>query len=143
MEHWRRRGRATTAVAICLALVAGGCSDDVDRADPGNTEAAEQRHPDVLGAELEPAGDAWRVTATISSPYDTPERYADAFRVLTPDGDTLGVRELLHDHADEQPFARSLEGVEIPDEVSEVVVEGRDQRHGWGGETVRVPVPGR
>jgi hypothetical protein len=83
------------------------------------------------------------VRATISSPYDTPDRYAAAFRVLTPDGEELGERELLHDHADEQPFTRSLEGLEIPADVSEVIVEGRDQRHGWGGETVRVPVPGR
>jgi hypothetical protein len=97
----------------------------------------------VLEAELEPVGDAWRVSATMSSPYDSPDRYADAFRVLTPDGEELGVRELLHDHADEQPFTRSLEGLEIPADVSEVIVEGRDQRHGWGGGIVRVPVPGR
>jgi hypothetical protein len=53
------------------------------------------------------------------------------------------VCELLHDHAVEQPFARSLEGPEIPANAYEVIVEGRDQRHGWGGETVRVPAPGR
>jgi hypothetical protein len=43
--------------------------------------------------------------------------------VLTPDGEELGVRELLHDHAVEQPFTRSLEGPEIPANVSEVIVE--------------------
>jgi hypothetical protein len=132
------------AAAMGVALGVGGCSGGADGTDRAATEeVSEQRYPDVLEAELEPSGDAWRLSATISSPYDTPDRYADAFRVLTPDGEELGVRELLHDHADEQPFTRSLDGLEIPADVAEVIVEGRDQRHGWGGETVRVPVPGR
>lgn len=142
-----RRGMRERSVAIAAALGVllgvGGCSGGADGTDRAVTEVSEQRHPDVLEAELEPAGDAWRLSATISSPYDTPDRYADAFRVLTPDGEELGVRELFHDHADEQPFTRSLEGLGIPADVAEVIVEGRDQRHGWGGETVRVPVPGR
>jgi hypothetical protein len=143
MGHRGRCRRATTVAAMGVVLAVGGCAGGADVTDRGPTEASEQPYPDVLEAELEPSGDAWRLTATISSPYDTPERYADAFRALTPDGEELGVRELLHDHADEQPFTRSLEGLEIPADVSEVVVEGRDQRHGWGGGTVRVPVPGR
>lgn len=79
--------------------------------------------------------------ATISSPYDSPDRYADAFRVLAPDGTVLGVRELLHDHANEQPFTRSLDDVRIPDDVDRVTVEGRDLANGWGGDTVTVTVP--
>jgi hypothetical protein len=142
------RGMGERSVAIAAAmgvlLGLGGCSGGVDGTDRAVTEeVSEQRYPDVLEAELEPSGDGWRLSATISSPYDSPERYADAFRVLTPAGEQLGVRELLHDHAGEQPFTRSLEGLEIPDDVAEVIVEGRDQRHGWGGRTVRVPVPGR
>ncbi len=137
-----RERSVAIAAALGVLLGVGGCSGGADGSERAVTEVSEQRHPDVLEAELEPAGDAWRLSATISSPYDTPERYADAFRVLTPDGEELGVRELLHDHADEQPFTRSLE-VEIPADVAEVIVEGRDQRHGWGGGTVRVPVPGR
>lgn len=103
------------------------------------TEA--QRFPDVIDAELEPQGDAWRLDATLSSPYDTPERYADAFRALSVDGTELGVRELAHDHANEQPFTRSLAGLDIPDDVTRITVEGRDQEHGWGGGTVEVEVP--
>jgi len=109
-------------------------------ADP---EQDEQRFPDVVAAELEPAGDAWRLSATLSSPYDTPERYADAFRALDENGTVLGVRELAHDHANEQPFTRSLSGFEIPDGVARLTVEGRDQVHGWGGATVEIEVPAR
>jgi hypothetical protein len=53
----------------------------------------------------------------------------------------LGVRELLHDHAGEQPFTRSLEGLEIPDGVKRITVQGRGLEHGWGGGTATVEVP--
>jgi hypothetical protein len=113
------RGMGERSVAIAAAmgvlLGLGGCSGGVDGTDRAVTEeVSEQRYPDVLEAELEPSGDGWRLSATISSPYDSPERYADAFRVLTPAGEQLGVRELLHDHAGEQPFTRSLEGSRDP-----------------------------
>lgn len=117
--------------------------DDAEAAPTDDEMDSEQRYPDVLDAELEADGDRWRLSATLSSPYDTPERYADAFRALSPDGEQLGVRELLHDHANEQPFTRSLDGLEIPDDVDEIIVEGRDLEHGWGGDTVTVAVPGR
>lgn len=99
-------------------VVVGGCSGGADGVDRGTIEVSEQRYPDVLEAELEPADGLWRVSATISSPYDTPERFADAFRVLTPDGEELGVRELLHDHAEEQPSLGPWGGLEIPADVS-------------------------
>lgn len=102
------------------------------------TDPSEQRFPDVIAATAEMSGDTWSLTATVSSPYDTPERYADAWRVLTPEGDVLGVRELAHDHAAEQPFTRSLNGVEIPASVDRVTIEGRDLVNGWGGATVTI-----
>lgn len=111
--------------------------------DDGGEVDDEQRFPDVVAAELDPSDDAWRLSATLSSPYDTPERYADAFRALSEDGTVLGVRELAHDHANEQPFTRSLTGLEIPDDVTRITVEGRDLAHGWGGATVELEVPGR
>jgi hypothetical protein len=115
-------------------------ADEPGQDEPGQSE---QRFPDVIDAELEPAGDTWRLSATLSSPYDTPERYADAFRAVSEDGTVLGVRELAHDHADEQPFTRSLTGLEIPDEVERITVEGRDLAHGWGGDAVELEVPSR
>ena len=105
------------------------------QADP----ATEELFPDVVAAEASLDGDGtWTFRTTLSSPYDTPQRYADAWRVLDPDGNELGVRILTHDHANEQPFTRSLSNVEIPDDVSVVTIEGRDQISGWGGATVDV-----
>ena len=75
--------------------------------------------------------------------YDTPSRYADAFRVSTPSGQVLGERKLLHDHQNEQPFTRDLHGVRIPASISIVMVRARDQKHGYGGKSVQVQLPGR
>ncbi len=95
--------------------------------------------PDILAAQATPEGDgAWRFDVTVSSPYDTPERYADAWRVVGEDGTEFGVRVLTHDHASEQPFTRSQTGIVIPDDVTTVIVEGRDQANGWGGGTLTV-----
>ncbi len=70
-----------------------------------------------------------------------PERYADGWRVLDPEGNVLGTHALLHDHAGEQPFTRTQRGLAIPEGVTQVTVEGRDQANGFGGATVTVDVP--
>ena len=104
--------------------------------------AVEELFPDVLAAEAtETEPGVWSFSVTLSSPYDTPQRYADAWRVLAPDGTELGVRVLTHDHANEQPFTRSLSGVAIPDDVTAVTIEGRDQISGWGGATIDLELP--
>ena len=98
-------------------------------------DAADQEFPDVVDAVARQDGETWAFDVTISSPYDTPERYADGWRVIAPDGTELAFRLLTHDHASEQPFTRSINGVEIPDDVDLVTIEGRDQANGFGGGT--------
>ena len=107
-------------------------------------DAASQKHPNVIAAKVQPRGaDRFDFDVTISSPYDTPQRYADAFRVMHKDGTVYGERVLLHDHATEQPFTRDLYGVVVPAGVRSVVVQARDLKNGWGGKTVEVLLPGR
>lgn len=148
------------ASAIICALVAVGCGASDSRPEspqlsttttleptpePAPTGGGSgQDFPDVIGVRVEQAGESsFDFAVTISSPYDSPDRYADAWRVTGPDGTIFGIRELLHDHAAEQPFTRTLAGVEIPAEVIEVTVEGRDKANGWGGQTETVVLPGR
>ncbi|MEM9608119.1 MAG: hypothetical protein AAGA99_11910 [Actinomycetota bacterium] len=127
---------APTTTATETTVTAEPAVDETAEVDP------DQQFPDVVGAELTSTEDGvFTVAVTLSSPYDTPERYADAWRVLGEDGTIYGVRELAHDHQFEQPFTRSLSGVEIPAGVTEVTIEGRDQVYGWGGTTITVPVP--
>lgn len=103
-----------------------------------------QKYPDVVSARVEArSADTFDFDVTISSPYDTPQRYADAFRVMTVQGAVLGERILLHDHAGEQPFTRDLYGVKVPRGIRMVVVQARDRAYGYGGRTVEVRLPGR
>ena len=69
------------------------------------------------------------------------EHYADAWRVVGPDGTVYDTRTLHHPHVDEQPFTRSKPGIKIPRGVTTVTVEGHDNVHGWGGATVDVELP--
>lgn len=52
----------------------------------------------------------------------------------------LGEHTLTHDHADEQPVTRTQTGLQIPDGVAVITVEGRDAQNGYGGATVEVEV---
>ena len=103
---------------------------------------ADDRFPDVIGVQLVSRGDrVYDVVVSISSPYDSPERYADGWRVLDQEGNELGTHTLMHDHASEQPFTRTQPGLEIPAEVTRITVEGRDLANGYGGGTLWIDVP--
>lgn len=149
------------ALLITAALLVGGCSDSVADSptsaevaarspEPTTTLAAapaedqpDQLFPDVVAVDASAEGDnKWTFAVTLSSPYDSPSRYADSWRVRNLDGTVYGMRFLTHDHAAEQPFTRSQSGIEIPPDVLVVVVEGRDQISGWGGATLEYTLPG-
>jgi hypothetical protein len=100
-----------------------------------------QKFPEVVKVVITERNGSYRFDVTLSSPYDTPERYADAFRVLDADGKELGIRVLLHDHAYEQPFTRSLTGVNVPQNTAAVFIEGRDKTYGWSGVLTEVEMP--
>ncbi len=144
-----RPGPAAALVAVVAVL--GSCAQggtDPTATGPATasqaTADAGQQFPNVVDAVLVPrSATVFDVEVTLSSPYDTADRYADGWRVLAPDGQELGSRELLHDHAGEQPFTRTQSGLEIPPDVTSVVVQGRDLANGYGGGTVEVAVPGR
>lgn len=132
------------SLVLVASLLVAGCN--LLPPLPGDRERAldetEGRFPDVIAVELRPAGDeVFDVAVTMSSPYDSPERYADGWRVLDQQGDVLGTHTLLHDHANEQPFTRTQRGLHVPAGVTQVTVEGRDSANGFGGATVTVDVP--
>ncbi len=149
--HTTRTSLIILAIAL-LGLVLTGCAGTVTENTtrtpiastigvPATTEAT-MRFPDVLSATITPESDGtYTLNVTMSSPYDTPERYADGWRVLAPDGTVLGEKILTHDHASEQPFTRTLSGVSIPADVAAITVEGRDSSNGYGGQTVDIQVP--
>lgn len=130
-----RRSKLLVLLALSLGVVAASVLA---------AEAPTQKYPDVIAAQVQPHGpETFDFDVTVSSPYDTPQRYADAIRVMGQDGVVYGERKLLHDHADEQPFTRDVYGVKIPRGVRVVIVQGHDQQFGYGGKTIDVALPGR
>jgi hypothetical protein len=96
---------------------------------------------DVLEVEARTAGGSWNFDVTVKHADTGWDHYADAWRVVGPDGTVYGTRTLYHPHVDEQPFTRSLGGVQIPEAVTTVTVEAHDSEHGWGGASVEVALP--
>lgn len=78
---------------------------------------------------------------TIRSDDRDMRHFADAFEVLAGDGRVLARRELLHDHADEQPFTRELHGVRVPPGAAWVTVRAHHRPLGFGGAARRVDLP--
>jgi hypothetical protein len=132
-HHWRLHlGSLLFGVLVATAALAQ------------HTLAAKSAFPDIVAVTVQPrAGGTLDFDVTVSSPYETAQQYADAFRVLSTDGTVLGERILLHDHITEQPFTRELHGVRIPPGVAAVTVQGRDTLNGYGGKTRLVVIPGR
>ncbi len=134
----RRTALATIAASAAALLLATGLA----LAQP--KPAQDQKHPDVVDVKVQArASNRFDFDVTLSSPYDTPQRYADAFKVMGPKGALYGERVLLHDHQTEQPFTRDLHAVQVPAGVRTVTVQGRDQKYGYGGKTMQVTLPGR
>lgn len=124
---------------LAMAAVLSGAAFAADA-----TDVALRKFPDVVDVRVQArTAQRFDFDVTVSSPYDTPQRYADGFRVSTPEGDVLGERTLFHDHAGEQPFTRDLYGVHIPPGVRAVIVQARDRTYGYGGASRRVSLPGR
>lgn len=86
-------------------------------------------------------GATWRFDVTLSHRDTGWDDYADGWRVLSLDGQELGLRVLHHPHVEEQPFTRSLGGVAISENTTTVMIEARDNVGGWSGEPTTVKLP--
>jgi hypothetical protein len=112
---------------IALALVAASPAV----ADP----------PVVTGASAVAESGGWRFDVTLTHPDTGWDHYADAWRIETPDGTVLGLRELAHPHVEEQPFTRSLSGVTLPEGLTGVVIRPRCNTDGWSETTFPLQLP--
>ncbi len=98
--------------------------------------------PEVVDVKIAADGaGTYRFDVTVSHADEGWEHYADRFEVLSVDGEVLGTRVLHHPHVEEQPFTRSLSGVRIGSELSEVRVRAHDSVHGYGEDEQSVDVP--
>ena len=91
---------------------------------------------DVVKATAHKSGSTWTISATVRHADEGWKHYANSFQVLTLDGKVLGTRVLVHPHVNEQPFTRSLGGVNIPENTKQVRVRAGDLVHGYGGKEI-------
>ena len=119
-----------TAALACSALV------------PAFSPATFAGEVDVVAVDAtRQSNGMWRFSVTLRHDDEGWDHYADKWDVVAPDGRVLGTRVLAHPHENEQPFTRSLGGVAIPEEVSEVTLRAHDSVHGYGGQEAVVTLP--
>lgn len=94
---------------------------------------------DVVGVEaVQDNSGKWRFNVTVAHADEGWDHYANKWDVVAPDGRVLGTRILHHPHENEQPFTRSLSGVEIPEDITEVTIRAGDSQHGYDGKPMTV-----
>lgn len=94
--------------------------------------------PVVENVHMKKSGDTWTFDVTLTHADTGWDDYADGWRVLDAKGNELGVRNLAHPHVNEQPFTRSLSGVSIPADVTEVGIQARDSVGGWSSAVKKI-----
>lgn len=96
---------------------------------------------DVVAVQYERTADgSYNFHVTVRHADSGWDHYADKWQVMGADGAVLGERMLVHPHETEQPFTRSLSGVEIPDGLRQVTVRAHDKIHGFGGVEMKVQI---
>lgn len=96
---------------------------------------------DVIKVAVERQGNSYYFAVTVQHDDTGWQHYADKWDVVTPEGKVLATRTLYHPHISEQPFTRSLSGVEIGAGVRSVVIRAHDLVHGYGGKEMTVSLP--
>ena len=111
---------------ICLSLSATVFAGEADVVDVEVTKSSQNTYSFNVTVSHEDTG--W-------------DHYANKWDILDEDGNILGTRTLYHPHVDEQPFTRSLSGVNIPEGTTTVTIRAHDSVHEYGGKTMTVELP--
>lgn len=102
--------------------------------------AAFAEPPQIVAATAVAGISGWRVDVTLRHDDTGWGHYADAWRVEDAAGTVLGTRILVHPHVTEQPFTRSLSGIALPKDLTELHVRARCLTDGWTEETQVIPL---
>jgi hypothetical protein len=120
-----------------MALSVISCSGQEDTWAPNGTLVlADVQNVSISGVQ----GDH-TFAVTVSSPDTGCDQYTDWWEVLSPDGELLYRRVLLHSHAHEQPFTRQGGPVPVQSQQT-VIVRAHLSSLGYGGAVMRGTVEG-
>jgi len=96
---------------------------------------------DVIDAEVMRESDgSFTFSVTVQHADEGWSHYADHWLILSRDEQLLGVRKLMHPHVKEQPFTRSLPYIQIPDEVTEVIIRAHCSVDNCSGKNITVKI---
>lgn len=92
---------------------------------------------DVIDVQVRKSGETTYIFDVTISHKDTGwDHYANKWEILDEKGQIIGTRILHHPHVNEQPFTRSLSGVEISQDIKKVEIRAHDSVHEYGGKIV-------
>jgi hypothetical protein len=129
-----------------MVLLAAGCLTDAESPAmaPSPTAAVAVEgavHADVTAVSVAGVAGAYTFDVTVRSPDTGCDSYADWWEVVSPGGELLYRRVLLHSHVDEQPFSRSGGPVAVgPNDT--VLVRAHMSTTGYGDAAFRGSVDG-
>ena len=96
---------------------------------------------EIVKATAAKATSGWRFDVTLKHADSGWQHYANKWEVVSVNGKVLGTRVLYHPHVDEQPFTRSLSGVNIPAGTKEVLIRAYDLKHGRVAKAYKLVLP--
>ena len=83
----------------------------------------------------------YQFDVTVSHRDEGWDHYVNKWDIVGSDDTVIGTRILLHPHVEEQPFTRSLSGVEVSPKDTTVTVRAHDSVHEYGGRVVTTDLP--
>lgn len=95
----------------------------------------------IDGATAQETASGWSFSVTLTHEEAGWDDYADGWRVESDAGEVLGTRVLAHPHVNEQPFTRSLSGVDVPDGTTTVWIRAKTLADGWGQDRFQLDLP--
>ena len=132
-----RRDALRIGGSLALATTLAGCfTVEQNESTHTSDDTLDLSEANVVSVDIDDGDGGTEFTVGLHHDDAGEDGYANWWQVDRLDGTQLGRRDLTHPH-DQQPFERN-EAINIPDDVTCVVVRGHDQTHGYGGRAVVV-----
>ncbi len=126
-------------LTCCIAIIISACASKIASEEPlpdQTQENAPSNLANVVSVRTTGSATNFQFSVGISSPDEDCDQYANWWEVVTPEGELVYRRILLHSHPTEQPFIRSGGPVAI-DAEDEVIVRAFMHPTGYGGTAYR------
>ena len=94
--------------------------------------------PEIVSVNARASNGTWQFDVALLHADTGWDHYADGWGIYAIDGAELGYRVLAHPHVNEQPFTRSLGGVSIASDITQIILRPHDLVHGDGPDFILI-----